>query len=503
VNLQQAERAIRNAWIAGVVSLVLTLRSIIFMQFYHPSSPIKYKFFLYAAYFLNRELRIWWCPIALMDIELILIILCIVMIIKKNIFFSLFLFILFCLDRIFFLFMWYMTGGLSFSTYWIITFTISAIFAYFFFQGFRGTMAYHRLKATTFSPMRTPRRKAAWVIVLLIAVAGLIYANLSWFMGIANLIYYRKPYVQYATFSPDGKVIASPGGVDGSIILWDVETRQPLGPPLKGHKHGVNSVAFSPDGKLLASGGHDKTIILWDVKTRQPLGPPLKGHKRGVNSVSFSLDGKLLASADGGPEFILLWDVETRQPVGKPLGGHKGAVRSVAFGPDGKFLASAGGGPEFIMLWDMGTEPPLGKPLKGHEAFANSVTFSPDGKTLASAGGDSKIILWDLETGQSLGPPLKGQEGGVHSVVFSPDGKTLASSGFLTIVLWKVETRQPLGLPLKGHKDNVWSIAFSPDGKLLASAGGVDGSIMLWDVETRKPLGSPLKIPRWWSWWGF
>jgi WD40 repeat protein len=103
-------------------------------------------------------------------------------------------------------------------------------------------------------------------------------------------------------------VLAS-GSADNTIILWDVATHEPLGSPLARHLHWVESVAFSPDGKLLASGSADSTIILWDVATHEPLGPPLEGHTGRVPSLSFSPDGKTLASG-GEDTRIILWDVD-------------------------------------------------------------------------------------------------------------------------------------------------------------------------------------------------
>jgi WD40 repeat protein len=291
-------------------------------------------------------------------------------------------------------------------------------------------------------------------------------------------------------FSPDGKTLASGGGAY-PINLWDVESRQPIGQLL--NEIYPTSVAFSPDGKTLASGSGDGTIILWDIEKRQPIGQPLPGERGQISSMAFSPDGKILA-AGSGDDAIFLWDVETHQPIDQPLTGHTDmvyGVYSVAFSPDGKTLASGSfGGP--IILWDVETHQPIGQPLIGHKGYVFSVAFSPDGKILASGSEDGAIILWDAETHQPIGQPLAGHNGAVPSVAFSPDGKILASgSEDGTIILWDVETHQPIGQPLTGHTSYVATVAFSPDGKTLAS-GSWDGPIILWDVESRQPIGQPL-----------
>jgi len=299
-----------------------------------------------------------------------------------------------------------------------------------------------------------------------------------------GLIGHSEPISEVA-FSPDGKMLAS-GSLDDTIILWDVETHQPIGQPLSGHS--VSSVAFSPDGKIIASGGD--TIILWDLETRQPIGHPLGGHSENVSKVAFSPDGTLLASGslDGT---IILWNVETRQPIGQPLGGNSDQVTGVAFSPDGNILAS-GSFDNTITLWNVETRQPIGQSLTGHSGPISEVAFSPDGTLLASGSLDGTIILWDIETHQPIGQPLSGHSSIVSSVDFSPDGGTLVSgSEDTTIILWDIETHQPIGQPLSGHSSIVSTVAFSPDGDTLAS-GSEDNTIILWDIDSRQPIGQPL-----------
>jgi WD40 repeat protein/mono/diheme cytochrome c family protein len=295
-------------------------------------------------------------------------------------------------------------------------------------------------------------------------------------------------------YSPDGKALASGGG-DKIIRLWDVATGKQVA-TLDGHGSEVGSLAYSPDGKALAAGSGDGTIKLWDTGTTKETAT-LKGHTGRVCSVAFSPDGKTLASASVDEAVIKLWDVAAGK--GKfSLKGHTGDVIVVTFSPDGKTLAS-GSVDKMIKLWDVATGQERAT-LIGHTGMVHDVAFSPDGKTLASCGGGGldkpgEVKLWDVATGRERAT-LKGHTGGVVSVAFSPDGKTLASGGkgggFGTpgeVKLWNTATGRELAT-LRGHTELVSCGAFSVDGKMFAS-GGLDNTIRLWDVATGKERTAP------------
>ncbi|OGE57195.1 hypothetical protein PENARI_c002G03634 [Penicillium arizonense] len=281
--------------------------------------------------------------------------------------------------------------------------------------------------------------------------------------------------VESVVFSRDGRLLAS-GSHDNTVRLWDPATGV-LTQTLKGHLGPVRSVAFSSDGRLLASGSDDKTVRLWDPLTGVLI-QKLEGHLKWVLSVTFSPDNRLLAS--GSLDKILyLWD-PTTGGITQTLQGHIGSVVSVAFSSDSRLLAS-GSDDKTVRLWDPLTGV-LIQILEGHPTFVWSVTFSPDDRVLASSSNDNIIRLWNPVTG-ALTRKIDSSANQVLSVTFSSDSRLLASgSNDKTIRLWDSATGAPTHT-LKGHSYLVHSVAFSPDGRLLAS-GSSDNTVRLWDPAT-------------------
>jgi WD40 repeat protein len=282
--------------------------------------------------------------------------------------------------------------------------------------------------------------------------------------------------VQSVAFSPDGKRLAT-GSWDRTVKLWDAATGQEL-LTLKGDLGWVNSVAFSTDGKRLATGSSDGTVRLWDASTGQKL-LTIIGHSNQVNSVAFSADGKRLAIGGNDPT-VKLWDAATGREL-LALIGHSAWVTSVAFSPDGKRLAT-GSDDRTVKLWDAATGQQL-LTLIGHSAMVWSVAFSPDGMRLATGSEDRTVKLWDAYTGQQL--TLKGHSSEVRSVAFSPDGKRLATgSDDGTVKLWDAAIGREMLIFISQLST---AVAFSPDGKRLA-IGGNDRTVKLLDPSTGQEL---------------
>jgi RNA polymerase sigma factor (sigma-70 family) len=331
--------------------------------------------------------------------------------------------------------------------------------------------------------------------------------------------------------SPDGTKLATRNGEHGQIHLWELATGKRL-TPQGGHQRPIGSVAFSPDGKTLATGSWDDTLRLWDPSS----GKEIRRLRMSFDvHVVFTPDGKMLTACSDGPEgFIRLWDPATGKEL-RRFPAHKGGVGRIALAADGKTCVSAGvnrmewaadgktlvpglsdkvirrwrldtgaeigrfeGLPQApwglaltpdgktmismaeqtARLWDVGSGKEV-RQFKSHQGTLGGIACSPDGKTVA-AGEEQMLHLWDVNTGEEV-RRIAAQQGSFHAVRFSPDGRILASAGSdRTVRLWEVATGQERH-HFEGHRHAVFVLDFSRDGRLLASAGA-DATCLVWDV---------------------
>ncbi len=292
--------------------------------------------------------------------------------------------------------------------------------------------------------------------------------------------------VQSVAFSPDGRLALS-GSRDSTLILWDLasgEIRQHFGQAGDGHTGPVWSVAYHPDGRTVLSGSEDGSLILWDVTSGVAVRRFLR-HTGAVYSVAISPDGQSILSG-AQDQRLILWDTETGKAL-RLFEEYEGAIRSVAFSPDGKTALTGALLPNLdLWLWDLATGQRI-QEFRGHNAYVWHVAFSADGRTIFSSAADNTVRLWDAGTGQEIGR-LVGHTQVVLSGVFSPDGRfVLTGSADNTMRLWQLRSGAEVArlvedeayIPdLPGYS----AARFSPDGQTLLS-GHYDGSVRLWQIS--------------------
>lgn len=323
---------------------------------------------------------------------------------------------------------------------------------------------------------------------------GSLGAALEHSPHLSRFLHGHKKTVNSVAFSPNGQLMAS-SSWDETIIFWNVNTGEPIGPPLTTHADNVLSLAFSPNGQLLASGSCND-IILWDVPAlleteaagNKVVKQRLVGHSDCVDSLAFSPDGALLVSG-ARDKTIRRWSMKNYQPVAPPLTGHTDDVRSLTFNENGSILASGSEDKTMILWRNITANQPVSQTFTA-DNWVVSVAFSPVQANLLAIGVEDDVILWDTTKNEEV-TTLSGHEADIFSLAFSADGQTLASgSEDRTIRLWDVATGRLKDRPLTGHHSWVRTVAFSREGVL--ASGSDDDVIILWDVTTNQRLGQIL-----------
>jgi WD40 repeat protein len=302
--------------------------------------------------------------------------------------------------------------------------------------------------------------------------------------------------VEAVAFSPDGKTVATtstnPYEDFRSARLWDTGTAWPVGQPLS-HQGRILIVAFSPDGKTVLTGSDDMTARLWDAATGQPIGQPLR-HQDKVFVAVFSPDGRAVLTGSDD-RTARLWDAASGEPISPPI-PHQDIIISLAFSPDGRTVLS-GSRDGTARLWAAAGSDNGGLLVRAWPGTDVS-TLSPDGRTILTGARNNQIRIWDTVTGYPIGKPLV-HRSFVTAVAFSPDSRSIVTGSMDGMVAaWDAATGQRMSQPAE-HQAAVRTLAFGPDGKTVLIAL-TDGTAGLWDAGTGRPIGQPLSPVRVFPW---
>jgi WD40 repeat protein len=350
----------------------------------------------------------------------------------------------------------------------------------------RGTHQQHGMSVSAgrvpFLPLGSIPRSVALIIVVLFL---LCWSDEKPASRGNSLLGTHPGKVTAVAYSPNGRWLAS-AGYYSPVVIWDMTLRQ-IDTILEKSPATTLSLAFSPDGANLAAADIDGTVRIWNTGSWS-LAKIVQAHSLGVRSLAFSPDGNLLATV-GGDQTVRLWQTATWHPR-SVLQLHDDTVRYVAFSPDGHKVAVACRGGT-VRIWDVeaegsnfAIEPDLAD--TGKAGNTTCLAFSPDGRTLVFPRVSEALALWDPATGRRLAS-LTEPRSLVLSLSFSPDGRTLAAGTVAGVIeLWDIAIgqRQP---DLRGHSAPVWALAFSPDGQSLVS-GGLDGALRLWDMRPKRAV---------------
>jgi WD40 repeat protein len=306
----------------------------------------------------------------------------------------------------------------------------------------------------------------------------------GWSRSLPRHLFKHGEEITEIALSADGLNLATVSS-DGIVRIWDVNSGDPRGEPLKIDSF-ITELSFNADGGTLATASYRGGVRLWNIATLKPEGDQLNVQDRTWREFTLSSDGAMLATghADGT---VRLWDVAAGKSYGESL-EYTGVCGALSFSGDGTTIA-VGSSDGTIWLWNVQTGESLGDPIE-NSGYIKQLSLSTDGSILASGTLDGTVRIWNRRTREPMGRPQSHVQ--IKDLSLSGDGGTLASgSGDGTVQLWDVNSGQPLGNPLK-HDGEITGLSLSADGAVLATASQ-DGVAGLWDVSMRKRLGDDIK----------
>ena len=297
--------------------------------------------------------------------------------------------------------------------------------------------------------------------------------------------------VESVAFSPDGKLLAT--ATAKGTTLWNTQTWRPVAPPLRSRQGGWDWVDFSPDGRTLAIAGGEGRVELWDVAARRELRELKDPAKAPLAFVRFSPDGSVVAGAPQEENYVTLWSTATGHVIGRPIVVRppgSGGAQWASFSPDSKEIVVPGVS-GMVGIWEVATGRRVGRRFRIGTEDVEAAIFADGGRTIIASDDSGAVSKVDVGTGRRIGLPLSVGDKPAAALALSPDGRLLAVASYAgSVYLWDAKTGTRYGPPLAADTSPVSDVAFSPDGRTLVSSHL--RSAVVWNVDGTQAIGTPL-----------